>query len=174
MNPTEVPAMTWLCSYIRNTFPESKCRHLLLTGRKNSGKTTLVEALLDEHCVPGICSRVELGGDGLPVRVVLEARDGSESCVIGNRRNGKMLPEVSALDGPARGLLLKALEAPGRWVCVDEIGFLEEASALYKDALWELFERKNVLAVLRKEELPFINKIKSRGDCMLLDLDGFL
>jgi len=144
---------------------------LLLTGRKNSGKTTLVEALLDGRSVPGIRSRAELGGDGLPVCVVLEARDGSESCVIGKRKDDRMLPEVSALDGQARGLLLKALEAPGRWVCVDEIGFLEEASALYRDALWELFEHKNVLAVLRKEELPFLNKIKSRGDCMLLDLD---
>ncbi len=57
---------------------------------------------------------------------------------------------------------------------MDEIGFLEEASALYKDTLWELFERKNVLAVLRKEELPFLNKIKSKSGCMLLELDGFL
>jgi len=171
MNPTEVPATTWLCSYIRNTFPASKCRHLLLTGQKDSGKTTLIEALLDGRSVPGIRSRVERGGDGLPVCVILEARDGSESCVIGNRQNGRMLPEISALDGPARSLLLKALDAPGHWVCVDEIGFLEEASALYKNALWELFERKNILAVLRKEDLPFINKIKSRGDCMLLDLD---
>jgi len=116
---------------------------------------------------------VERGSDGLPVRVILETRDGTESCVIGNRQADRMLPEVSALDGPARGLLLKALEAPGQWVCVDEIGFLEESSKLCKDALWELFERKNVLAVLRKEDLPFLNKIRSRGDCMLLDLDEF-
>lgn len=60
---------------------------------------------------------------------------------------------------------------PGDWVYVDEIGFLEEASPAYQQALWSLFAHKRVLAVLRKEDLPFLRRISAREDVYLLDLD---
>ena len=82
-----------------------------------------------------------------------------------------MSAQVPALDGAGVGLLRRALTAPGEWVCVDEIGFLEQSSPLYQQALWQLFEHKRVLAALRKEELPFLRRLRSRGDCLLLDLD---
>lgn len=142
-----------------------------MTGRKGCGKTTLIESLIGPEPLPGVRSRVERGADGRPVLVALEERTGPGRCVIGRRRDGKMSAQVPALDGAGVGLLRRALTAPGEWVCVDEIGFLEQSSPLYQQALWQLFEHKRVLAALRKEELPFLRRLRSRGDCLLLDLD---
>lgn len=83
-----------------------------------------------------------------------------------------MFAQVPALDRTGVQLLRRTLYAPGTWVCVDEIGFLEEASPLYQQAMWQLFEHKRVLAALRKEELPFLIRLRSRADCLLLDLDA--
>lgn len=82
-----------------------------------------------------------------------------------------MSAQGPALDEVGVQLLRRALAAPGEWVCVDEIGFLEESSPLYQQALWQLFEHKQVLAALRKEDLPFLRRLRGRTDCLLLDLD---
>lgn len=142
-----------------------------MTGRKGCGKTTLIESLIGPEPLPGVRSAVERGPDGLPVLVALEERTGPGRCVIGRRTEGGMAAQVPALDGDGVRLLRRALAAPGEWVCVDEIGFLEESSLPYQQALWQLFEHKRVLAVLRKEELPFLRRLRGRADCLLLDLD---
>lgn len=167
-----MPAEAWLSSYIRSTFQSSCRRHLLVTGRKGCGKTTLIESLIGSRPLPGVRSCVERGADGQPVLVALEERTGPGRCVIGRRRDRQMFAQVPALDRTGVQLLRRTLYAPGKWVCVDEIGFLEEASPLYQQAMWQLFEHKRVLAALRKEELPFLIRLRSRADCLLLDLDA--
>ena len=142
-----------------------------MTGRKGCGKTTLIESLIGPKPLPGVRSCVERGTDGLPVLVMLKERTGPGRCVIGRRGDGQMSAQVPALDGTGVQLLRRALYTPGEWVCVDEIGFLEEASPLYQQAMWQLFEHKRVLAALRKEELPFLCRLRGRADCLLLDLD---
>lgn len=82
-----------------------------------------------------------------------------------------MIAQPQALDGTGTQLLHRALIAPAEWVCIDEIGFLEESSLRYQHSLWQLFEQKCVLAALRKEELPFLCRLRGRADCLLLDLD---
>jgi len=75
------------------------------------------------------------------------------------------------LDETGTELLRQALAASGEWVCVDEIGYLEETSPAYQRALWELFEEKRVLAALRKADTPLICRLRERTDCLVLDLD---
>lgn len=171
MEPIEYPAIGWLSSYTKSTFLASSRRHLLITGGKGKGKTTLLEALLEGQSVPGLRSTVRRGEDGLPRRVILETRNGESRCVIGRRETGRMEPVPGALDARGVELVRQVLKAPGVWAAVDEIGFLEQSSPAYQAALWELFEQKRVLAALRKADLPFLRRISGRKDCLLLDLD---
>lgn len=82
-----------------------------------------------------------------------------------------MEPVPGALDTAGTELVWRVLSAPGDWAAVDEIGFLEQSSPAYQQALWSLFEGKRVLAALRKENLPFLNRLRAREDCFVLDLD---
>lgn len=116
-------------------------------------------------------SFLEQDKSGAPRRVLLSDRQGNGLCVIGRREGDAMRPMTRALDGTGTELLRQALAAPGAWVCVDEIGYLEEASPAYQRALWELFEEKRVLAALRKADTPLIRRLRERTDCLMLDLD---
>ncbi len=128
--------------------------------------------MLEGHFVPGIRSATERGADGLPVRVWLEERTGPVRCVIGRRDTGAMNPDGEALNTLGADMLLRALKAPGKWVVVDEVGFLEESSPAYLQTLERLFEEKQVLAVLRKEDRRHLRRLRNREDCFVVDLDG--
>lgn len=166
------PALKWLKAYTRSTFQHSGRKSLLLTGSKGCGKTTLLEALLEEDPLPGLRSCVRRGEDGLPVQVLLARRSGGAPLVIGRRQEGTgMHPEQAALDGPGAQWLEELRRAPGIWAAVDEIGFLESASIPYQRALWALFGKKRLLAVLRKADTPLLEALRGRSDCLVLDLD---
>lgn len=171
MEHTEYPLITWLSSYTRSVFLGSSRRHLLITGGKSRGKTTLIEALTADRGLPGLRSTVERGEDGFPSQVILEERAGQGRCVIGHRERGKMEPVPGVLDTRGVELVRQVLETTGEWAVVDEIGFLEESSSAYQAALWKIFEQKRVLAALRKADLPFLNRLRGRKDCFVLDLD---
>lgn len=57
------------------------------------------------------------------------------------------------------------------WVTIDEIGYLENSSYKYLEKLSEVYERKRVLVVLRKQELTHIQAILNRKDVTVIDLD---
>ncbi len=57
------------------------------------------------------------------------------------------------------------------WAAIDEIGYLETVDKAYCDALVHLMDRKQVLAVIRKQELPFLMQLVQRADAFVLDLD---
>lgn len=63
------------------------------------------------------------------------------------------------------------LQSSGEWVSIDEIGFLEESCEPYKSAIRDLFDRKRVACVIRKQDLPFLNELRCRPDVFVVDLD---
>ena len=67
--------------------------------------------------------------------------------------------------------LRRCLQSESDWISIDEIGFLEETCEPFKDAIRDLFEQKRVVAVVRQQDLPFLNELRSRSDVFLLDLD---
>ena len=68
-------------------------------------------------------------------------------------------------------VLRRCLQSESDWISIDEIGFLEENCEPFKDAIRDLFDHKQVLAVVRKQDLPFLNELRNRPDVFLLDLD---
>ncbi len=152
-------------------FEQSEKRHLLITGSKSIGKTTLCEALIKGHSVPGLRSYAERSPDGTPSHIFLQERTGSRHCCIGTFSDGAMHPDAHAFDTIGVQLLADTEKNASPWAMVDEIGFLEQSSPNYLAQMEHLFDTRRVIAALRKANTPFLCKLRNRPDCFLLDLD---
>ena len=122
----------------------------------------MLEALLENRPVPGVRSVVERGEDGKPRHIFLADRLGDARYLVGRRDTGPMEP-VPAGFASGTAFLRAAMESPCPWAAVDEIGFLEECSPAYQAALEELFDRKWVIAALRKADTPLPTPLCSAG-----------
>ena len=166
-----MPAFRPTAVSIWNSFRSSNKRHLVLTGALHAGKTSLFSQLFGE-CLPGITTWAE------PYKSVF----------MKDNRTGESI-KIAEYDHSIRGTKLKMVQLDDRmcsfgipilhqciqsessWVGIDEIGFLEETCEPYQEAVRELFDRKQVAAVIRKQDLPFLNELRERPDVFLIDLD---
>lgn len=171
MKPIGMPASRLTVDCIWSSFHSSGKRHLILTGTRGSGKTTLLNRLFP-GVFPGITTRAE------PKKAVyLRENTSGETLQVGafdaslpGPGNQMVLLQdgFAALGVPA---LERCLESDSPWITIDEIGYLEAKSEAYHNALRRLLENKQVAAVIRKQELPFIQELCSREDVFLVDLD---
>ena len=163
--PRPTPGCIW------NSFRASGKRHLLLTGGRGSGKTTLLGFLCPEP-LPGVTTWADPGK-----AVYLREESTGRETVIGlfdSTRPGaenKMQLVSRGLQALGVDALRRCLQQPGSWVRVDEIGYLELACPEYCQALRRLFEEKQVLAAVRKQDAPFLNELLHRQDVFVVDLD---
>ncbi len=67
--------------------------------------------------------------------------------------------------------LKRCMASDSPWITIDEIGYLEARSEVYHDALRQLLEKKQVAAVIRKQNLPFLQELCAREDAFVVDLD---
>ena len=74
----------------------------------------------------------------------------------------------TALGIPA---IRRSMESESDFVTIDEIGYLESGCDAYKDAIRDLFDKKRVAAVVRKQDIPFLNELVRREDAFVVDLD---
>ena len=163
--PRPTPGCIW------NSFRASGKRHLLLTGGRGSGKTTLLGFLCPEP-LPGVTTWADPGK-----AVYLREESTGKETVIGlfdSTRPGaenKMQPVSRGLQTLGVDALRRCLQQSGSWVRVDEIGYLELTCPEYCQALRRLFEEKQVLAAVRKQDAPFLNELLHRQDVFAVDLD---
>ncbi len=164
--PRPTPGCIW------NSFRASGKRHLLLTGGRGSGKTTLLGSLCPDP-LPGVTTWADPGK-----AVYLREESTGKETVIGlfdSTRPGaenKMQPVSRGLQTLGVDALRRCLQQSGSWVRVDEIGYLELTCPEYCQALRRLFEEKQVLAAVRKQDAPFLNELLHRQDVFVVDLDN--
>lgn len=157
---------------IVKSFQNSGKKHFLLTGNRGSGKTTLFLKLKEIICgsegktVPGITTYV------IPQeRVMLRNDMTSEEAVIGIFKDNCMETVSSGFQNLGVKSVAQAAGTDFEWTTIDEIGFLESNEECFKDAIGQLFDTKRVLAVIRKQNILFLNELKSREDVYLMDMD---
>ena len=136
-------------------------RHIILTGDKGTGKSTLFRRLLSDWSEAAAVTDVRqkdgvywTGSDGNVVQIGIydEAIPGQDRKMRpveeGFRQAAKTLEEVTA---------------------IDEIGYLEPAWFL--DLVEARMQHAPLLAVVRTGT-PFLQRMKKRSDVLIVDLDG--
>lgn len=85
----------------------------------------------------------------------------------------QMRPVAEGLSGLGKEALERCAARPGdeEWVCIDELGYVETGCEPFCDAVHSLLEKKRVLAVLRAQNTPFLDKLRAREDAFIYDLD---
>ena len=166
-----MPAGRLTADCIWNSFRSSGKRHLILTGTRGSGKTTLLKQLFPQT-LPGLTTWAK------PKQAVyLRNNLTSETVQVG--------VFDATLPGPGNQMVLlqdgfasvgvttleRCMESDSSWVSIDEIGYLEALCEPYHEALRQLLEQKQVAAVIRKQELPFLTELCNREDAFVVDLD---
>ena len=166
-----MPANRLTADCIWNSFLSSGKRHLILTGARGSGKSTLLKQLFPEP-LPGLTTWAE------PKQAVyLRDNASRETVQVGifdaslpgpENRMSLLQDGFSSLGVPA---LARCMESDSPWISIDEIGYLEALCRPYHEALRKLLEKKQVAAVVRKQNLPFLEEMRSREDAFVVDLD---
>ena len=146
-------------------------RHLILTGDRGAGKTTLVNKLFPSGLPKGITTYaisqkgVYMRQNGSVDEVVIGVYDSSLE------QKNKMRPCTNVFETFGTDLLNKLSKCDDEWICIDEIGFLETECDKYCRAVEFLMEQKRVVAVVRKQAIPFLQSLCKRKDVFLVDLD---
>lgn len=163
---------------VARAFVHSGKKHLFFTGTRGVGKSTMlsrVVPLLTEKQmgeIPGIITKAYRGQ-----RVTIRENGTSREVNIGifdetyMKEHQGMKPVEEGFTGFGVPLLEKIKDGKDPWVVLDELGYLESACVKFQDAVKSTLEEKRVIGVLRKQSIPFLDEIASRGDVFLYDLD---
>lgn len=169
-----MPVYRLTASSIISSFRVSGKRHLLLTGGRGTGKTTLLRALVPLLC-PGA---QEITTAAYPAdRVEIRESVGGKIAVIG-RFDPALPPGENRMRPVADGFLLLGVPALHRmaageseWAVLDELGYLENSCPEFRQAVEALLDAKRVLAIVRKQDTPFLTALCARQDAFVVDLD---
>ena len=169
-----MPVYRLTASSIISSFRVSGKRHLLLTGGRGTGKPTLLRALVPLLC-PGA---QEITTAVYPAdRVEIRESVGGKIAVIG-RFDPALPPGENRMRPVADGFLLLGVPALHRmaageseWAVLDELGYLENSCPEFRQAVEALLDAKRVLAIVRKQDTPFLTALCARQDAFVVDLD---
>lgn len=167
-------AVRLLPKSITDIFKLSGKKHLVITGSISSGKTTLANACAEILCGEDV-ERITTYAE--PKKCVFfESSFGDkfitaeyDKNAAGEKRKMKAVPFAFSEKGV--GVIEKCIKSEKKWVVIDEIGYVESGVAEYETALKNMFSKKRVIAVLRKQSTPFSTEIMNMADAFVYDLD---
>ncbi len=152
-----------------------KPKNILITGPPRSGKSTLIERLLEKIQKPatGFLSR-EIREKGNRVGFSITTLDGKRGILAHEKiktspRIGKYGVNLQDLDRIAVPSIIPS--SPSQMVIIDEIGKMECLSRLFRETLSKTLDSVNpVLGSIALHGGPFIQKIRERKDVLLITL----
>jgi nucleoside-triphosphatase THEP1 len=157
------------------SFHESGKQHLLITGNRKSGKTTVLnEILKDEASFGGIITYAIRDDKHAPRSVVLSDINNPDIngiIAVRDETGTSLLPLADTFDHLGVNILSKCYQSNDELIVIDEIGFLENNSLLYQNEITKCFDKK-VIATIRKELTDFTAKLTNRPDVYFVDIDA--
>ncbi len=158
-------------------FQKSGKRHLLITGSKGIGKSTLLRQIIkSESSYGGIITRLICDSNGHSKHVLLlDALDSRRVTKVGviNSIGTAMDPIIQGFEGLGREILCSYRRSNKDLIIIDEIGYMESKAIKYREEIHLCFDEKRVIAVLRKSSTPFLEEIRRIEDSFLVDLDDY-
>ncbi|MDU6264698.1 MAG: nucleoside-triphosphatase [Anaerocolumna aminovalerica] len=176
---------------IMTSFYESGKKHLLITGHRKSGKTTVLKEILkdlvpledffnkDNHMIVeetilgGIITYAVRDDAYMPKHVIL--RDINNPDISGliaqrNTQTNSFTPFPETFENLGVNILKKYNSSSADLIVIDEIGYLEVNCFQYQKEIIKSFD-KRVIAVIRKELNSFTETLIQRKDVFLIDID---
>ena len=152
-----------------------KNKKIFLTGDKGVGKSTCINEIIKE-CQLSTCGFQTLPfyehgiRTGFYLHALLPIEENDQRFSIQHDGWNETIPGV--FDDFGVTVLKRSMQQKDHVLIMDEIGRLEKKETLFIDTLFQSLEEcKNILGVLKKCEIQYIQEIKMRDDVVILDFD---
>lgn len=151
--------------------------NILITGKPGIGKTTLIKGIIQKigEKAGGFYTE-EVREDGQRIGFQIKTLDGkigmlSSTNIKSPYNVGKYKVDLESFENIALPAIENALRN-SKIIIIDEIGPMELFSTKFKDMVLKALDSSNhVTATIKHKGSKFIDKIKSRDDVILLDLN---
>ncbi len=154
---------------LENYLNKTGKNHIVITGEKGMGKSTFINSLMQKNS-QGVQTYAVWGNKATPDCIMMKIIDSHKEIICATPYNGRMKIVKSAFDYLANDYFKHVLLRKNNFVFIDEIGYIESGHKAYCDALLKLFDKKSIIAVVKKEDNFLYNAIMNRDDIEIIDL----
>ncbi|MCL1816052.1 MAG: nucleoside-triphosphatase [Clostridiales bacterium] len=152
--------------------------HIFLTGPRHIGKSTVIQktiSLLQEGGLRRLAGFLTYWGTTGDSYLYIAAADpalGHEPCRLAEFKAGSLICHAEVFDQLGVELLSSASSA--QVICLDELGFLEAGSRLFKQKVLSCLKGDVPLfGVLRQGDIPWHEPIKSHPRVTLYEVNAY-
>lgn len=170
-------------------FKMSDKKHLFITGDRGSGKSYLLNSILnqtkDATYMPDFFNfnyLLSRRTDTPEVVIKSNLIDDGKEYVIGRPRtltpvspkkgNNMTSVEDGFINCACPAIMKHLMTSDDSVFVIDELGYLESSCGAFQEHIRNLLDNSRVLAVIRKQSTEFLDSIKSRSDVLLIDIDN--
>lgn len=170
-------------------FKMSEKKHLFITGDRGSGKSYLLNSILNQTKDATYMSDffnfnylLSRRTDTPEVVIKSNLIDDGKEYVIGRPRtltpvspkkgNNMTIVEDGFINCACPAIKKHLMTSADSVFVIDELGYLESSCIPFQENIKSLLDNSRVLAVIRKQSTEFLDSIKSRADVLLIDIDN--
>lgn len=170
-------------------FKMSEKKHLFITGDRGSGKSYLLNSILNQTKDATYMSDffnfnylLSRRTDTPEVVIKSNLIDDGKEYVIGRPRtltpvspkkgNNMTIVEDGFINCACPAIMKHLMTSDDSVFVIDELGYLESSCGEFQEHIRTLLDNSRVLAVIRKQSTEFLDSIKNRSDVLLIDIDN--
>lgn len=170
-------------------FKMSEKKHLFITGDRGSGKSYLLNSILNQTKDATYMSDffnfnylLSRRTDTPEVVIKSNLIDDGKEYVIGRPRtltpvspkkgNNMTSVEDGFINCACPAIMKHLMTSDDSVFVIDELGYLESSCGEFQEHIRTLLDNSRVLAVIRKQSTEFLDSIKNRSDVLLIDIDN--
>lgn len=170
-------------------FKMSDKKHLFITGDRGSGKSYLLNSILNQTKDATYMSDffnfnylLSRRTDTPEVVIKSNLIDDGKEYVIGRPRtltpvspkkgNNMTSVEDGFINCACPAIMKHLMTSDDSVFVIDELGYLESSCGEFQEHIRTLLDNSRVLAVIRKQSTEFLDSIKNRSDVLLIDIDN--